>query len=203
VTGTPGALGPNQRGARRAVALVFGTVLLAACGSNAASEPSGSASPPATDAPTEPTVETQSPTPTVAPATGKAIKVEGLMVRTPQGWNTNIPLALQQAAFPKGVIGTIMRVYHFPNSGLFTIDELADAEVAEYGANGRRLEDLELDGEQVYHLVGNPDRGVYAERFGTIIDDARVFLEFQFANDEDRSTRDEIIQSVLATVQLG
>lgn len=157
-----------------------------------ASEGASSASP----------TEAESASPTVAPATGKVIKVEGLKVRTPQGWNTNIPLALQQAAFPKGLIATFMRVYRFPNSGLFTIDELAQSELAEYGSKGRRLEDLELDGEQVYHLRGNP-RGVYAERFGTIVDDARVFLEFQFANDEDRSTRDEIIQSVLATVQLG
>lgn len=184
--------------------VVLLVLALVGCGGESEPESAPEVSASASESPSSASpTEAESASPTVAPATGKVIKVEGLKVRTPQGWNTNIPLALQQAAFPKGLIGTIMRVYHFPNSGLFTIDELAESEVAEYGSKGRRLEDLELDGQPVYHLAGNPDPGVYAERFGTIVDDARVFLEFQFANDEDRSTRDEIIQSVLATVQLG
>jgi len=193
---------------RAAVPVALLVLALVGCGAESEPEsaPTDGSAPASEGASSASPTETETPSPTVAavaPATGKVIKVEGLKVRTPQGWNTTIALSLQQGAFPKGVIGTIMRVYRFPNSGLFTIDELADAEVGEFGSKGRRLEDLELDGEQVYHLRGNPERGVHSERFGTIVDDARVFVEFNFANDEEGATRDEIIQSVLATVQLG
>lgn len=205
MTAMPMALGPNHRGARRAIALLFSTALLAACGSNAASEPSGSASSSATDeadgtASTEPTVE---PTPTISPATGETIRVKGMRVNAPKGWLTSISVAAGQSAYPRGVTGTLVGLHLFPNSQLLTVEELAVEELAHIGARRKRLDDLLIDGYQVYHLQGSPEPGVELERFGTIVNDGRVAILFRFGNRESRAERDKIIQSVLATLKLG
>lgn len=141
-------------------------------------------------------------TPEVAPATGPVLKVKGMQVNAPEGWETTIRVAAGHGAFPTGQIGTTAGVNRFPNSGLFTIDEIADEEVADMGRGGKRLDDLEVDGVQVYHLVGSEEKGVDLERFGTIVNDQRVALVFTFANDESRAEKDEIIQSMLASMKL-
>lgn len=183
------------------------TLLLASCSdSDEAPEPDASTSesaPPESpdDQPVE--VEPSETTPAVEPATGPAIGVKGLEVRAPADWITTEPLAIQQSAGPPDVIGSMISVFRFPNSGLFTIDELGAEEVSDMGARSRRRDDVELDGEQFYHLTGTLEPGLYAERFGTIAGDDRLSVQFEFGNGQGRAERDEIIQSVLATVQVG
>ncbi len=41
------------------------------------------------------------------------------------------------------------------------------------------------------------------ERFGTFVNDARGALEFLFDNEMSRAERDELIDSMVATMQLG
>ena len=176
--------------------------------------PEGTSESPATsEAPTEAPSETPSGSPDespaevetttgVAPATGKVIKVENLRVNAPQGWFVSDPLGMQQAASPPE-LGTMLTVFRFPNSELFTIDELADEEVSDMGKGGKRLDDVELDGQQVYHLTGQPSPGEHAERFGTIVNDERVSIDFGFANGESKAVRKKIIQSVLVTARIG
>ena len=198
--------------ARSGAALVAAalTVVLAGCGSGAADTSgdgstapatSESSAPAASDSPETPT-ETES-TPEVAPATGPVIKVKGYKVHVPEGWRALIRLPIGQSAYRTGVLETMIRVYRFPNSGLYTVDELGDEQAKDYGSRGRRVDDTELDGQPSYHLIGNPEPGVYAERFGTIVNDDRVFLEFLFADGEGKAERDEVIQSVLATARIG
>lgn len=153
--------------------------------------------------------ESQSPpsespeTPEVAPATGPVLKVKGMRVNAPEGWETTMRVAAGQSAFPLGQVGTTAGVNRFPNSGLYTTEELAGEELAALGRSGKRLDDLEIDGMQVYHLVGAPEKGAVIERFGTIAADQRVSLLFTFGNGEGGAEKDEIIQSMLATMQLG
>lgn len=149
----------------------------------------------------EPTETT--PTPDVAPATGPAIRVRGLKVRVPEGWNPTIPYAIQQAAAPASVFGSLISVFRFPNSGLYTIDELGDAEVPDMGGRARRHDDVELDGQPFYHLTGNLEPGLYTERFGTIYDDDRLLVQFEFGNGQGKAEQEQIIRSVLATLQVG
>jgi hypothetical protein len=52
-------------------------------------------------------------------------------------------------------------------------------------------------------VVGYPEPGVYAERFGAMLGINQVFWEVRFANGEGRAERDEVIESVLATARLG
>lgn len=190
------------------VAVVL-TLVLAACGADSdgatgtgseAPDTSESSSP--SETPSETPTETES-TPVVAPASGPTIKVKGIRVNAPKGWLASMSVAAGQSAYPRGVIGTLVGLHLFPNSELFTVEELAVEELGSIGARRKRLDDLTIDGYQVYHLQGSPEPGVEVERFGTIVNDGRVAIEFRFANRESRAQRDEIIQSVLATAQLG
>ena len=167
-------------------------------GASASSTPSESATETASTSPSE-----APETPEVAPATGRVLKVKGMRVNAPEGWETTMRVAVGHGSFPPGQVGTTAGVTRFPNSGLFTIEEIADEEDADLGRGGKRLDDLEIDGTQVYHLVWTDEKGVEVERFATIAADQRVALEFTFANGESRAEKDEIIQSMLATMQLG
>ncbi len=197
----------------RVIAAAAVTVLLlAGCGSDVDDVPAAPTSPsPSADASAdvEPDVEPdgesdgEAGTPEVAPATGPVIRVRGMRVNVPQGWETSIAVAAAQGAFPRGIVGTALDVSLFPNGELYTIDELGDEQLNRLGRSAERLDDLTVDGFQVYHLVGSSDPGVEVERFGTIVDDQRVALEFRFGNAETRAEKDEIIQSVVPTMRLG
>ena len=189
---------------------VLALVLTGCSDSGEPAEGSGDAGASASSTPSESATETASTspseapeTPEVAPATGRVLKVKGMRVNAPEGWETTMRVAVGHGSFPPGQLGTTAGVTRFPNSGLFTIEEIADEEVADLGRGGKRLDDLEIDGTQVYHLVWTDEKGVEVERFATIAADQRVALEFTFANGESRAEKDEIIQSMLATMQLG
>ena len=189
---------------------ILALVLTACSDSGEPAEGSGGAGASASPTPSESSTDTASTspsevpeTPEVAPATGPVLKVKGMRVNAPEGWETTLRAAVGHGSFPPGQLGTTAGVTRFPNTGLFTIEELADEQVGDMGRGGKRLDDLEIDGTQVYHLVGTDEKGVEVERFGTIAADQRVALVFTFANGESRAEKDEIIQSMLATMQLG
>lgn len=170
---------------------------------SASTSDGASASPTESASASAPTSEATPSRPEVAPAAGPVLKVKGMRVNAPKGWETTIQVAAGHAAFPTGQIGTTVGVNRFPNSGLYTIEELADADVGDMGKGRKRLDDRFIDGFLVYHLVGSPEPGVDTERFGTIALDQRVALVFRFGNQETRAEKDAIIQPVLATLQLG
>jgi hypothetical protein len=198
-----------------AVVVVVLTFVLAACGPDSdgrsgegdgAPDTAESSSSATSESPSEALTETpteSASTPEVAPATGPAIKVKGLRVNAPNGWLASISVAAGQSAYPRGVTGTLVGLHLFPNSELLTVEELAVEELGYIGAGRKRLDDLLIDGYQVYHLQASPEPGVKLERFGTIVNDGRVAILFRFGNRESRAERDEIIQSVLATVDFA
>ena len=112
-----------------------------------------------------------------------------MRVNAPEGWETTMRVAVGHGSFPPGQVGTTAGVTRFPNSGLFTIEEIADEEVADLGRGGKRLDDLEIDGTQVYHLVWTDEKGVDVERFATIAAASASPLVFTFANGESRAER--------------
>ena len=111
-------------------------------------------------------------------------------------------MPIAQAAYETGKFKTVMNVYRFP-IGDFTLDEQARADVKQMGPRARRLDDVEIDGTPCYHVVDQPERGVHLERFGTMQGIFHLFWEVRFSNGEGRAERDEVIQSVLATMELG
>ena len=92
-----------------------------------------------------------------------------------------------------------MNVYRFP-IGDFTLDERRRADVKQMGPRAAAARTTEHGRHAVYHVVGHPEPGVHAERFGTMLGINQVlFWEVRFANGEGRAERDEVIESVLAT----
>ena len=179
---------------------------LSGCGSG------GEATTDPTQAPSASTSEsaatTESPsesteTPTVAPATGPRIAVRGLRARVPAGWEQKRPYAVMSAAVPLGQIGTTAYVFRFPNSGLLTLDTFAETTRSQpsWKFKLKRLDDVVLDDQPAFHLAGKVNPGEYIEKFGSLLNDDRLHVSFEFRNDEDQATRDEIIDSVLATVE--
>lgn len=140
--------------------------------------------------------------PSVDPASGPRLAVRGLSVRAPEGWRATRPYAVMSAAVPGGATGTIVYVYRFPNSGLFTVDSLGDSyrHQSGYKFKLKRLEDVELDGQTSFHVAGRSNPGEYVETFGSIVNEDHLMIFFEFLDGEDKSTRDEIIASVLETV---
>ena len=195
----------SRRGCGTAASALALAVALAGCGpggDDAAADPTsdaggaGSEEQSATQTPTEP-----ASTPAVAPATGPVIAVRGLRANAPEGWEAKRPYAVMSAAVPMGAIGTAVYVYRFPNSGL-SFDVLVESSRKQSGWKFKlkRLDDVELDGQLAFHLAGKVNPGEHIEEFGAIVNEDRLSVNFEFVNGEDKSYRDEVIASVLATV---
>lgn len=183
-------------------------LVLTGCGSSGdgaagSSDPSTSTTPPAATATNPEPVE--APASTVAPATGPVFKIKGIKVHAPQYWATLPGSPMQAAAFPKCVVGTTVVLFRFPNSGLLDLDEFAVASSKESGWTKRatRLTNVEIDGQQAFHVAGKVKPGAYVEVFGMLINDERVTVDFEFNNGESKAFRDDVIQSVLASAQTG
>lgn len=194
-----------------AIGLVLAGLLLSGCSDTAAPTPEDSGPVPtqttestSSESPSEVPTETET-TPAVAPASGPKIAVRGLRANAPKGWHATRPYAVMSAAGSIDAIGTKVYVFRFPNSGLLTLDGLARSSGKSGGWKFRleRLDDLELDGQPAFHVAGKSNPGEYVERYGAILNDDRLTLTFEFVHGEDKATRDEIIASVLATVQYG
>lgn len=195
---TPGPTARKSHAAAIAVAL---TLALAGCGSSGDTPAEPGASDSGTPAATPTPAETAS-TPSVDPATGPVIAVRGLRANAPEGWEAKRPYAVMSAAVSLAALGTTVYVFRFPNSGLLTLDGLAKASWGQtaWKFKMKRLDDVELDGQPAFHLAGKVNPGEYLERYGALLNDDRLTLTFEFLNGEDKATRDEIISSVLATV---
>ncbi|WP_198016941.1 hypothetical protein [Nocardioides sp. CF8] len=190
--------------ARLALASLMCVAGLAACGGDddAGADPAdpSTTSTESTEASTQSASE--SPSPSVAPATGPRIAVRGVRANAPEGWVATPAYAVMSGAAPRDAIGTTVYVFRFPNSGQLTLDGLGEESRRSGGWKFplKRLDDLELDGQPAFHVAGKSNPGEHVERFGAILNDDRLTVTFEFLNGEDKATRDEIIASVLATV---
>ncbi len=183
-------------------AVVALALALAGCGSSDDATPG--ASKPSTSTPAT-TPESAEASETVAAATGVVFKVEGITMHAPTGWTALPGSPMQATAFPTGVTGTSVRLFRFPNSGLLNLDELAvlASKESDWTKRARRLSNVEIDSQPAFHVAGKVMPGVYAESFGMLINDERVTVNFEFHHNEDKTYRDEVIQSVLASAQTG
>ncbi len=104
-------------------------------------------------------------TPEVAPATGRVLKVKGMRVNAPEGLGDDAASGgrsrfLQPAGTAGHASARCRRSSGSPTRGSSPIEEIADEEAADMGRGGKRLDDLEIDGTQVYHLVWTDEKGV-------------------------------------------
>ena len=186
-------------------------LVLSACGGTA--EPAGSGdtattSEEASESPSESPSETAPPeTPAVEPADGVPLKVKGMSARAPKGWLAGPDFVVQAGANPPGVVGTMVLLYSFPVFGnlTMTLDDLAQdsSTSGAWRRKAKRQDDLVIDGLDAFHVAGQVNPGEYVDVYGTVHADKQLTIRFHWTEGEDRASRDEIIQSVLASVQFG
>lgn len=161
-------------------------------------------SPSSSDAssPTDETTPTDEPS-TVAPATGPELSVKDVSIRLPEGWavdNTDASFLVVGAANDDtGVINLSSFPSLDPDA---SIDVLARSTVKTGGYPRDAVQPpTTMAGQPAFHVAGEVV-GDYSEEFGLIHDGEIVSVEFVFFRGPEEG-RQELIDSVLATVELG
>ena len=167
-----------------------------------AKDPPTSESPSATDSTTEPTEPTDDPA-TVEPAAGPPLTLKGVSLRMPQGWH----LDNDDASFL--VVGAADDRTAIVNLGSFpsldpnvSLMRLARSTLRTGGySNGKILPEATMAGRPAFHVTGDVV-GDWTEEFGLLHEGEIVSVEFVFFRGP-KTGRQELIESVLATVELG
>lgn len=155
--------------------------------------PTSSASSGTTDpTPTEPAVE---------PAAGFLIDLDRVRMRAPDGWKKNDPLStfLRQAYDPETPSTVAL-------SDLSAVSDTPLQRQAEIAADRGRsrteiVDPVEIAGVEWYHVTGRDDRFTTFDKFGTIHNGSEAVIEFGFDDEIPEAEQQEIIDSVLATVE--
>ncbi|GAB2445948.1 hypothetical protein GCM10027062_28730 [Nocardioides hungaricus] len=180
-------------------ALAAASLLLAGCGGDPQAEPGGT---PTSSTPTEPTEPTRSePTaPVVEPATGFTFDLERITMRAPEGWRkTKAPASFLLGADDPKTVSTIilsdlMAVRDQPLAGQVRIALKSTPQL-------KVQEPVEIAGVKWYHLAGRDDQYATLDSFGTIYNDSEAVIDFSLDNDLSADKKQQIIDSVLATVE--
>ena len=193
----------------KALGLALLALVTAGCtssqGSTSGGPDSDRAAPDASASTSAPEPPVQEPTSTVAPATGETIKVKGMVANIPGDWVAGTASAIQASGYPRTDAGSILTLFRFPQGLVESLDEQArdNATRSDWDTTLKRQDDLTIDGQVVSHLSGKVRPGEYVDLFSTLLDRQQLELQFSFGNAESKVERDKIVQSVLATVQLG
>lgn len=190
---------------RRGWAAVAAVLVLGACGGSGEGESSGTGeegssptSSPTTSTPTEPSVPLPDPTPTVEPATGDALEVDGIRIRAPKGWKQTYDTIFVDIA--QGRDGSAQL-------SAAASEQLSLRAVERYFWNrGRKPEGYQSQDPLV---VGGLTAYYYtaADRFddkhaATLYDSGRVIkVEVRFDRELPDARQQELFASVLATYE--
>jgi hypothetical protein len=143
----------------------------------------------------------------VAPADGVLLEVEGMSAHAPRGWVEGPDFVSQAGANPRLVLGTSMDLYSFPVFGELTMttDDLAEDSTrsGSWKRRATRRDDVVIDGVDAFHVAGQVNPDEYADVYGAVVGDLQLTVVFSWEQGEDRAYRDEVIGSVLASVDLA
>lgn len=181
-------------------ALAAATLLLAGCGGD---DPEADPTSAPTSSPTDPSSTASDPTPTepvVEAATGVLLDRDRVRMNAPEGWKKQRQIAtfLESVSDPDSdstaSLGDLSAV------GDPTLEELAESGTRSR-PDVRILEPVEIAGVDWYHATGR--EGAYArfEQFGTIHNGSQATITFSLDDDVPRAEQQEIVDSVLASVE--
>ncbi len=194
--------------ARTGVAATVATGVLAlaltACGGDdPAARSEAPASPPSSSGtPSAAASEPPSESPSVTPAAGPLLKMEVAEINAPTGWEHEEQLVPLEDGARKS--GQRMSLTETPSFGS-TLEEIA--KIQRKGFDDKllkRLDDTEIDGVPVVHLLDPGPQGSYEftteESFTAIHRDKVITILFQLDRDVPKVKRQQIVEQVLATV---
>lgn len=196
-----------------ALAGVLSLGMLAGCGSDDASSgtdsssTSDSSSPSddaASDSPTDGSSDdpgaTDSPSPGVPPAAGKPVTIDPYVsLNLPQGWTLTDMGDTTTGSDRDGV--SFLTVSNLGEDGV----ELSQ-EAQRYIRNNAFLkkpqigDEVEIDGVEAFHVEGLVSSIDYLDAYGAVVDDQIIYLAFRNSTYVKPPEREQIIVSVLASV---
>ena len=180
------------------VSIAAATLLLSGCSDSGGEEagPSGTPTASASSEATEPTPSE----PAVEPASGFLIDLDRVRMNAPEGWKKNDPLStfLLQVDDPKSFS-------HVSLSDLSAVGEPSLDELAQFTVDERKRsqkhDPVEIAGVEWYHVSGPNDRYTRFEQFGTSHHGSLAVIEFLLDLDLPEAEQQQIIDSVLASVE--
>lgn len=146
-------------------------------------------------------------TPDVAPATGKLLATDLASIRIPKGrWHVNrsmksVVLALQPERTIFVALTEDEDVYG-QMRGVMSLQELAEnsRSIIRRPHQVKIHDEVTLDGVDFYHLSG-PDSTSWREEYGTSHEGMDVVVDFEFPKRVRPRTREQLVNSVLATFE--
>ncbi|WP_248583099.1 hypothetical protein [Nocardioides sp. InS609-2] len=162
--------------------------------SESPSTSSGSPSAAASEPPTE--------APSVTPAAGPVLKMDVAEVNAPTGWEHEEQLVPLEDGARKS--GQRMSLSETPSFGS-TVEKIAKIQSKGYGDEKlKRLDDTEIAGIPVFHLVDPGPRGYYKfttqESFTAVYRDKVIRVLFQLDRDVSEEKRQRLVAEVLASL---
>lgn len=221
MAGRYGGAVTRLRGAARAplaVLALVGTLALSGCGDDSADAPGTDASTDAaaaestsaapTDAASSPTTDAVSPSPsetapTVAPATGPPMELDGLTLNVPEGWEISITGYKSQGAFnASGGPGamTVSILGAVPGESFETTLQGSLQSQRSDGLKPQRLEDITLDGVPAWVISGSEKGTALQYEVGGVVGNDTFGIGFQYLTKpppDVQSTIDSVLASVV------
>jgi hypothetical protein len=201
------------RGAARSLTLLAAlsiTLAVAGCnddGSDPRTDPSSSVTGTPSGTPSTGSATgsaTESASPSVTAATGVSIRIRRVSMNAPEGWvrtSENFRNLGRGARDPKGSsqVGLYAIPSLNPDADLTELAKTAK-QFSHYQSKGTVHEPVDVNGVECYHISGRYAGGRTQEQFGAIHARDQVSFTFDFGSDVGDDERQQIIDSVLASV---
>ncbi len=179
---------------------------LAGCGDDPSegpdAEPTGQSSSSApSESPPESTPAAE-PTPTVAPAAGDPMELSNVAVRAPKGFVVDPPnMSYLRFAFERGGVQSIA-LANTPAINVLPLRKQAVISIRShvYSTLPTIVEPVEIGGVEMYHYAGQVNDNEYVEEYGAIYDGSQISLNFLLSPTMPEAERQELVDSVLATL---
>jgi hypothetical protein len=145
---------------------------------------------------------------TVQPATGLLLELDSISANVPQRWEQgSIATDFQISANEPPAEGfDTVTLFQVPDPSLGRGGVQRSAEQVLEGGYLQTpdiLEPTEVDGVEVFHIAGRIDTASFVEHFGATVDGQAVRVEITMSDRRSKQERQSLVDSVLATVEIG
>jgi len=170
------------------------------------SEPSGPSSASGSTDATAIGEPSASSTLTVPPATGDVLELSNVSVRAPQGFQADPPdMTYLRFAFERDGIGSIALANTPAVTEDVSLPQQAEISIRNsgYSEDPSIEEPVEVGGVSMYHYGGQVNDSEYVEEYGAIYDGSQISVNFLLAATDSAAERQELVDSVLASLTLS